>query len=149
MPRQMRYSARESDCVILTALESEFSFLKSTLLFAGFRAHRAETLEELDFLLIATGAKVLLSDTLTPTCTWRCAAGLIAGRHPYVAMLLIAEPVDAAYLTDAYARGVCGVIWKPIEFDAATDLIRAAHQAARDRILIRHGSELIPHVPGK
>jgi len=142
----MVYAPGESDCVVLTAFESEFSFLKSTLSFAGLRVHRAETLEELDFLLIATGATVLLSDTLTPTCTWRCAAALIADRHPYVAVLLLGEPVDAPYLKDAFACGVCGVIWRPIEFDVATDLIRTAQQASRDRRLIRQERKLTSNV---
>lgn len=137
MPRQMPYGPRESDCVVLTAFDAEFSFLGNILWLAGFRAHRAETLEDLDFLLIATGATVLLSDTLMPTFSWRGAASLIGDRHPHVAMLVIPESVDAPYLDDTFARGVCGVIWKPIEFDTATDLIRTAHQAAGDRMLMR------------
>ncbi len=141
MARQIPMGGRERECVVLTAFESDFRFLKTILRFAGFRAHRAETLEELDFILVATGATVLLSDTLTPDCSWRAAAALIANRHPQVAMLLLAEPVDADYLRDASARGVCAVIWRPIEFDTATDLIRTAHQAARDRMLLRQAPQ--------
>ena len=66
-------------------------------------------------------------------------------KDPHVAMLLLAEPVDSPYLHDAFLRGVCGVIWRPIEFDVATDLIRTAHQASRDRMLIRKESELTPN----
>lgn len=142
MPRQMPYRTEGNDCVVLTAFEPDFNFLRNILRFARFRVHRAETLEELDFLLIATGATVLLSDTLMPTCTWRCAASLIGDRHPHVAMLVMAHNVDAPYLQDAFFRGLCGIIWKPIEFDVATDLLQTAHQASCDRLLLRQESKL-------
>lgn len=125
------------DCVALTTFDSEFTFLKNIWALAGIRAHHAKTVEQADFLLMATGATVLLSDVAIVDCSWRSAVDIIGRQHPLVAMLLMADPVDHPFLLDAFNRGVCGVIWKPIQFNAATKLVRTAHQAWEDRYLLR------------
>ena len=50
------------DCVFLTCFASEFSFLALVLRYSQIRLHRAETLEEADFLLLAIGATAFLTD---------------------------------------------------------------------------------------
>jgi DNA-binding NtrC family response regulator len=130
-------SRNQIDCVVLTAFDSEFTFLKNIWALAGIRAHHANTVEQADFLLMATDATVLLSDVAIVDCSWRPAVNMIGKQHPLVAMLLMADPVEHPFLVDAFKQGVCGVIWKPIQFDAATKLVRTAHQAWEDRYLLR------------
>ena len=124
-------------CVLLTSFDAEFSFLRSVLRFAGIRVNRAESLEEADFLLMVTGATVLLSDVAMAGCSWRCAMERVRDFHPLVAMLLIADPVDEPFIQDAFTLGACGVLWKPIPFDGAAKLIRVAHEASRERAILR------------
>jgi len=50
------------ECVFLTCLQSDFSFLSTVLYYSGIRMHRADTLEEADFLLTVTSSTVFLSD---------------------------------------------------------------------------------------
>jgi DNA-binding NtrC family response regulator len=128
------------DCVVLTAFESEFTFLRNVFGFAGFRIYHADTLEEAEFLLITTGATVLLTDITAVDCSWRTALEALADRHPLVAAIVIADSVDRPHLADAFRRGACGIVWKPIQFDVVTDLIRAAHQASVDRRSLRDRS---------
>ena len=120
------------DCVVLTAFDSAFSFLRNTWFLAGIRTHHAKTVEQADFLLIATEATVLLSDTIAVDCSWRSALNMLSEHHPQVAMVVMADPADRPHLEDALTLGVCGFIWKPIQFDAATKLIGTAHQACLD-----------------
>lgn len=124
-------------CVVLTLFDGEFDFLKSVLRFAGMYMHRAESLEQADFLLMVTESTVLLSDVALADCSWRSVAQRLNSFHPLVPMLLIADPVDEPFVQDAYSLGVCGVLWKPIQFDAATRLIRTVAEASRERSLRR------------
>ena len=132
-----QFSTSRIDCVVLTAFDSTFSFLRNTWTLAGIRTHRANTLEEADFLLIATEATVFLSDVATADCSWRTALHMIGDHHPLVAVLVMADPADGPFLEDAPQLGVCGIIWKPIQFDSASRLVRTAHQACHDRHLLR------------
>jgi DNA-binding NtrC family response regulator len=124
---------RHVECVVLTAFEPVFAFLQNILALAGIRMHRAESVEQADFLLMATGATVLLSDFAMVDGCWRSAVKLIGEHYPLVGMLVMADRVDAPFLEDAPGLGVCGILWKPIEFHVATRLVRTAHQASLDR----------------
>jgi DNA-binding NtrC family response regulator len=124
---------RRIECVALTCFTSEFSTWATILGYSGIRLHRAETLEEADFCLTATGATVLLTDVTFLDGTWRDALRMAAGTHPLVAALVVADAVDEAALADAYTRGACAVLWKPIDFIAAIEWIRTVNQAACDR----------------
>ena len=125
------------DCVILSSFDSVFASLRNIWTLAGIRTHHAKTLEQADFLLLATGATVLISDIATEDCSWRSAVKMINHHHSLVAMLIVADPGDGRFLEDAPGLGVCGVIWKPIQLDPAIKLTRMAHQAFLDRRLLR------------
>jgi len=125
------------DVVLLTAFDEEFTFLKNVLGFAGMRVHRAESVEQADFLLLVTGAAVLLTDVAMVDCSWRCALRLLRERHPLVSPIVIADPIDYPFLHDAFALGACGVLWKPIEFTLASRMIWVAREASVERRLLR------------
>ena len=124
------------DCVYLTCFRHEFSVLASVLCYSSIRLHRAETLEQADFLLTVTGGTVLLSDVAFLDGTWRDALRVIPQTHPMVSVLVVAEPVDWPALVDAYALGACGAVWKPLEFSKTADSIRTVDEAARERALL-------------
>jgi DNA-binding NarL/FixJ family response regulator len=126
----------EIECVILTVFESVATFLRNAAL-TGIRAHHAKTLEQADFLLMATGSTVLVSDIAIVDCSWHSAANMVSDHHPLVTMLVIADPVDCPYLENALSLGVCGIIWRPIQFQIARKLIRTAHQASMDRRFLK------------
>ena len=134
----MPFRSTHIDCVVLTAFESAFSFLRNTWVLAGIRTHHAKTLEQADFLLLATGASVLLSDPVIVDCSWRSALDMLGERHSMAAMLVMADSADRPFLEDALGLGVCGILWRPIQFDAATKLIRTAHEASLERRLLRN-----------
>ncbi|HUK17459.1 MAG TPA: hypothetical protein VLW65_13635 [Bryobacteraceae bacterium] len=136
------------ECVVLTAFDCEFAFLRNICGRVGIRLHHASTLEQADFLLMATEAGVLVSDAAGVDCSWRGALDLIGARYPLVAMLVVADPLDAPFVEDACRLGVCGVLWKPVRLDAASRLIRTAYQAWEDRLLLREESG-IAACPGR
>lgn len=118
------------ECVYLTCFRDEFAFTPSILRYSGIRMHRAESIEEADFLLTVTGGTVFLCDAAFPEGTWREALETIAAVHPMAAALVVADPVERPYLADAEA---CGLVWKPWRFVETIELIQAADQAAHDR----------------
>jgi len=137
-PREVP-GANRIECVYLTCFRYEFSVLAVVLQYSAIRMHRAETLDEADFLLTVTGSTVLLSDIAFLDGSWRDAL-IMAGRvHPLVASLIIADPADWPSLADAYDRGACGALLKPIEFVPAIQLIRTLHEAVRDRASVLGG----------
>jgi DNA-binding NtrC family response regulator len=121
------------DCVVLSSFEGESSFLRNVFRTDGIRVHHAASISEADFLLTVTGSTVLLSDVIFAGGYWQSAIDLLSKGHPLVTMLVIADPVDREFLSDIYSRGACGVIWKPFQFHSVTKLLRAAHEASRER----------------
>ena len=100
------------DCVILSSFGSEFTFLRNVFRLTGIHMHHAESLEEADFLLTATGSTVLLADVAFADGTWKNALDLLRERHPIVAMLVIAELIDKPFLEELFTLGGCGIVWK-------------------------------------
>ena len=121
------------DCVVLSSFHSEFTFLQNVFRPTGIRMHYAESLDQADFLLTVTESTVLLTDVIFADGTWQSALMLLSGRHSLVTMLVIADPVDQPFLKDAFSRGACGVLWKPFDFEAVRRLIRAVHEASKER----------------
>jgi DNA-binding NtrC family response regulator len=125
------------DCVVLSSFRSEFTFLQNVYRLTGIRMRHAESLDEADFLLTVTESTVLLADIVFADGSWQSALSLLRERHPLVTMLVVADPVDSPFLRDLYDRGACGVIWKPFDFDAVRMLIRAVHEASKERRALR------------
>jgi DNA-binding NtrC family response regulator len=121
------------DCVVLTSFDSEFSFLRNVFRPSGIRMHHAESLEKADFLLTVTESTVLLADVTFADGSWQSALALISDNFPLVTMLVIADRVDRPFLQDLFARGACGVLWKPFDFESARKRIRAVHEASKER----------------
>ena len=121
------------ECVYLTCFRAEFSSLAIVMQYSGVRLLQAESLDEADFILTVTGARVFLTDVTFPDGSWRDALYMASETHPHAASLIAAEPVDRPFLADAAACGACGVLWKPFDFSEAGNLIRTADQASRDR----------------
>jgi DNA-binding NtrC family response regulator len=121
------------ECVFLTCFRPEFSSLATILQYSGVRMLRADSLDEADFLLTVTGGTAFLSDVTFPEGTWRDALHMAAEMHPRVPSLIVADPVDWPFLSDAFERGACGVLWKPFDSTQALEMILVLHQAARDR----------------
>lgn len=122
------------DCVFLTCFDSDFYFLANVLL-GSTRMHRAETLEQADFLLTVTEGTVLLTDVSFLDGFWHEAADMLAQFHPMVAFLVLADKMDRQFVSEAPSRGACGVLWKPLEWGRACRSIRTAHEASRDRMI--------------
>lgn len=121
------------NCVVLSAFRSEFTFLRNVFGLTGIRMHHAESLEEADFLLRVTGSTVLLSDLVFVEGSWQSALRLLGSFYPLVTMLVIADPSDRPFLADLFNSDVCGVIWRPFEFETVRRMIRAVHEASKER----------------
>lgn len=121
--------------MFLTCFRSDFSFLASVLYYSSIRMHRADTLDEADFLLTVTSSTVLLSDTRFLDGSWREALRMVSEVHPHVAALVVADAVERPFLldSDVYALGACGILWKPLWIDRTIDFIRIANEAAENR----------------
>jgi len=125
---------RTTACVLLTTFRHEFEFLAMILRHAGMHLYRADTLEQADFLITVTGARVMLCDTVCPDGTWKECVDMLAREHPGVSLVVLAEKVDAPFVADAIDAGACTVAWAPIGFDFRY-LIAAAREAAMERAL--------------
>lgn len=123
------------ECVFLTSFRSESSSMATVFQYSGVRLHRADSLEEADFLLTVTGAKVFLADVTFLDGNWRDALGMAAELHRRVTTLIVADPVDSSFLSDACDRGALGVLWRPFDFTRAFEMIHTARQAAEDRAM--------------
>ena len=123
------------ECVFLTCFRSDFSFLATVLYYSRIRMHRAETLDEADFLLTVTSSTVLLSDMTFLDGSWREALHMVSEVHPHVAALVVADAVERPFLldSDVYALGACGILWKPLWMDRVIDLIQTASESAESR----------------
>jgi DNA-binding NtrC family response regulator len=121
--------------VFLTCFDSDFHFFANVLLGSGIRMHRAETLEQADFLLTVTGGTVLLTDVSFLDGFWDEAVDMLAQFHPLVAFLVVADEVDRQFVSAAPNRGACGVLWKPLEWGRVCRFIRAAHEATEERMI--------------
>jgi DNA-binding NtrC family response regulator len=121
------------NCVVLSSFRCEFTHMHTVFRLAGIHMHHAESLDDADFLLTVTESTVLLADIVFADGSWESALSLLHNRYPLVTMLVIADPVDRPFLRDLYGRGACGVIWKPFDFGAARMLIRAVHEASKER----------------
>jgi DNA-binding NarL/FixJ family response regulator len=129
------------NCVVLSSFRSEFTFLQNVFRLTGIRMHHAESLDEAAFLLTVTESTVLLADIVFADGSWQSALSLLRDSYPLVTMLVIADPVDRPFLRDLYGRGACGIIWKPFDFEAARRLIRAVHEASKERRALREEIE--------
>lgn len=141
--------ANRIQCVYLTCFRSEFSALAIILQYSGIRMHRAETLEEADFLLTVTASTVLLSDITFLDGSWHDAL-LMAGQvHPLVASLVVADRADWPSLGETYDRGACGALRKPLDFMETIHLIRTLHEAVRDRASVLRDGSMETALPGR
>jgi len=122
-------------CVVLSCFESEFRFWAYLCRLADIRMIRADTLEEADFLLNATASSVLLVDVVFLDGTWKDAVAMVAGSHPRVTSVVIADEIDSPFVADAFSYGALSVCWKPICLHRLRRLIRWAHEVSEERAL--------------
>jgi len=120
-------------CVFLTCFSYDFNFLQRMLSYSEVRLHRAETLDEADFLLTVTGSKVLISDSVFLDGSWVDALEMLSCVHPRSSFVVAADSVDVGFVGDAVDRGACAVLWKPLDWAQVMRLIRTVHEAALER----------------
>jgi DNA-binding NtrC family response regulator len=120
-------------CVFITCFSNDIDFLQRLLLYSEIRLHRAETLDEADFLLTVTGSKVLISDTVFLDGSWEDALDMLSHVHPRSRFLVAADPIDLAFVGDAVNRGACAILWKPLELGELMRMVRTVHEAAMER----------------
>jgi hypothetical protein len=123
-------------CVFITCFSHDIEFCQRLLLYSEIRLHRAETLDEADFLLTVTGSKVLISDPVFLDGSWEDALEMLSRVHPRSSFLVAADPIDLEFVGDAINRGACGILWKPLDLGRLTHLIRTVHEAALERLIL-------------
>ena len=126
---------RYINCVLLTCFDQDVGFWATMLCDCGIRLHRADTLEKADFLLLATGGTVLMSDLRFLDGSWEHAASMVQSLHPHVAMLLCAESIDGDAPARARKYGAVSLLWKPLDLWRMRSSILLAHEVAVERLL--------------
>ena len=122
-----------TDCVVLTCFTLEFEFMAAILRQTGVRLHQAGGLDEADFLLTATDATVLLSDTVFPDGCWNDCLRMLSHVHPSVPLVIVSEVQDRLFVAPAMARGAAGILWKPVRISELQLLIDRSHALAMSR----------------
>ena len=120
-------------CVFITCFSHDFKFFQRMLSYSEIRLHRAETVDEADFLLTVTGSKVLISDSVFLDGSWVDALEMLSCVHPRSSFVVAADSVDVGFVGDAVDRGACAVLWKPLDWAQLMRLIRTVHEAALER----------------
>jgi DNA-binding NtrC family response regulator len=118
-------------CVFLTCLEYEFRVMAGLLFSAGIWMHRAETLDEADFLLTVTEATALLSDTIFLDGTWEDAASMVTNVHPSAAFVIMTTRADRSFWAAARSRGAYDLLERPYWFGEVRRAIQGADASAR------------------
>jgi DNA-binding NtrC family response regulator len=118
------------ECVFLTCFNSEFQVFAILLGHSGVRMHCADTLEQADFLLTVTGAKVLLSDAVFLDGTWFEAAEMVADVHSSVTLVVVLDEVEKALWADALHRGGYDLAPKPLRLSTLHRAILNAYRTA-------------------
>lgn len=130
------------DCVVLTCVEPDAGFWANLFPSVGIRIHSAQSLSQADFLLTVTGATVLLTEIVFPDGCWYDAMRMLAGFHPFVAPLLLADPVDRPFVSEAFRYGAFQILWKPVAIDELRHCIRLASEASEERARWRRSDSL-------
>lgn len=105
------------------------------MLGSTIRLHRADTLELADFLLLATDATVLLTDTTFLDGRWQDALAMADRVHQLVTTVICADPVDRPFLSKLHERGALEVLWMPLELHRLRSTIGRAHEVTVERRL--------------
>jgi hypothetical protein len=92
-------------CVFLTCFENDYRVVGTILAYGGIRIHRAETLDQADFILTVTGGTVVLTDSVFLDGTWEDTLEMCAHLHPTVSALVISHPEDRDFVEGATDRG--------------------------------------------
>ena len=127
--------ATRVDCVLLSCFDQDAGFWATMLSESGIRLHRADSLEKADFLLLATGATVLLSDLSFLDGSWEHAAAMVQNVHPHVATIVCAETSDNDAPRRAQEHGALNVLSKPLDLWRIRSSILLAHEIALERRL--------------
>ena len=127
-------------CVVLSCFTDEVKLLAEVLHYFAVRLHYAATLERADFLLTVTEARVVICDAVFLDGSWNDCVDMLAHLHPQVSLLVMADPVDAQFVSGALDRGACAVSWKPLRTLELRDLIRAASEASVERTMLTPAS---------
>jgi DNA-binding NtrC family response regulator len=114
------------ECVYLTPTEPEFKVAARLLSGTAISLHHAATLEQADFQLTRTRAKVLLTELQFPDGGWEDALEMLAGSFPQVALVLAASDADEHLWIRVLERGAFDLIVKPFR---AEDLQRILENA--------------------
>ena len=120
-------------CVFLTCFESDYRVANTLLGYGRVQIHRAQTLDEADFILTVTGATVVLTDSLFLDGTWEDALEMCAHVHPTVSSLVIADPADRDFVAHATDRGASAIFWRPLPIAQLRKILVSAHEAALRR----------------
>jgi DNA-binding NtrC family response regulator len=113
-------------CVYLTPTEHEFRVAARLLSGSAISMHHAATLEQADFQLARTRAKVLLTELHFPEGVWEDALEMLSESFPQVALVLAASDADEHLWIRALERGAFDLVMKPFR---AEDLQRILENA--------------------
>ncbi len=127
--------SRGVGCVFLSCFDQSVRFFASMLSLEDIQIYSASTVEMADFLLLATGGTVLVSDTTFLDGSWEDALAMIQTHHSGVATLICADPIDRQFVASATERGAFEVLWRPIELPRLRSSILAAHERAVERCM--------------
>ena len=128
------------ESVFLTSFEGAYTYFANILRYSEIHMHHARSIEEADFLLTVTGSTVLLTDIIFTEGTWADVLAMALEIHPLVAALVVADDVDRDFVSEALNHGACGILWKRLGLDQTGRMIRAAHEAACERLIRQKGA---------
>jgi hypothetical protein len=113
------------ECVFLTSSHADVAAVARLVSASGIRIHHARTLEQADFMLLVSGAKVLLADA---GAAWSEAQDMLARVHPGTELVLAVADWSESWADAAYE-----VVQKPFGAEELKRTLTNAHAVARAR----------------
>lgn len=118
-------------CVFLTSRESEFRAAAAILSSTRIFLHHAATLEQAEFQLARTRARVLLTELKFPDGSWEDAVDMLLYSYPQAALVLAAPDPDDTLWIHALERGAFDLVAKPFRAEELRRILENADAHSR------------------
>src|SRR5579862_2902561 len=131
--RKVGTSELRIECVYLTPTEHEFRLAARLLSNTTISLHHAATLEQANFQLSRTRAKVLLTEVRFPDGGWENALEMLADSFPNVPLVLAASDADEHLWIRVLERGAFDLVVKPFGADDLRRILENADAHSRTK----------------
>lgn len=113
------------DCVFLTNSARNYGIVSRLLAKSRIRLSHATTIEQADFLLTATGSRVILTESSEE---WAKTFDMLNVLHPGASFVIAVEEVEREAWIEIAWQGICDVVMRPFSAVELRKVLESAHR---------------------